>query len=580
MTQDTLRGRIRAKLSRLYGAERGEATASSLFAMIDEMGPFKDPALDLSEHDVILITYGDMVKRQGESPLATLHDFLKATVYPAVNGVHILPFFPYSSDDGFSVIDYYKVNPDFGNWDDVRALGRDFNLMFDAVINHISAQSDWFQRFLQWEAPYRDYFMVIAPGTDLSEVVRPRALPLLHPFQTPDGEKLVWTTFSADQVDLNYESPELLLEVLRVLLFYVQQGAALIRMDAIAFIWKVPGTSSIHLPEAHLIIQLMRDVLDMVAPSVVVITETNVPHEENISYFGDGTNEAQMVYNFALPPLTLHTLATGDAKALTKWASSLELPGDRTSFFNFTASHDGIGLRPATGLLSQKQVDALVKRPQDHGGLISYRSQSDGSQKPYEMNINYFDAVTNPAITEEDPATAVKRFIVSQAIMLALVGVPGIYFHSLFGSRNWREGVAITEHNRTINRQKLDAGDLEAELEREGSIRQRVFKRYMHMLRVRTGEPAFHPHGDQEVMDVSSELFALRRRSPDGEAQVIALHNVTGKTLTLDLPVDDDHEGVWRDLLGDESYMAAKDTLTIVLEPYQVAWLKPSAAEA
>lgn len=411
MPKEALRARIKAKLIRIYGEERAGTILDPLFQLIEKTQLPDADFGELSEADSVLITYGDQVQREGEAPLQTLHHVLNDTIKGVINTVHILPFFPYSSDDGFSVIDYYAVNPALGTWDDVRDMSTDFKLMFDAVFNHISAQSEWFKAFLRQESPYDNYFVTVPEGTDLSAVVRPRALPLLTAFQTPNGEKLVWTTFSEDQIDLNFDNPQLLLDVLRILLFYVEQGASLIRLDAIAFLWKVPGTSSIHLEETHLVIQLMRDVLDMVAPQVVLITETNVPHEENISYFGDGSNEAQMVYNFALPPLVLHTLLTGNASKLSEWAGTLTQVGERTTFFNFTASHDGVGLRPATGLLNQKEVDALVEMVKAHGGLVSYRSQSDGSQVPYELNIAYFDAITAPEVTANEPDTAVKRFI-------------------------------------------------------------------------------------------------------------------------------------------------------------------------
>ncbi|MEP7291918.1 MAG: sugar phosphorylase, partial [Chloroflexota bacterium] len=408
-------------------------------------------------------------------PLQTLRKTLLQTIYPTVNGLHILPFSPYSSDDGFSVIDYIAVDPALGSWNDVRAFKPEFRLMFDAVINHISAQSAWFQGFLRGEDPYREYFIPMNPATDLSLVTRPRALPLLSPFESNAGTQHLWTTFSDDQIDLNYANPDVLIAILRVLLFYVEQGANLIRLDAIAFMWKCVGTTCLHLPETHAVIQLMRDVLDVVAPQVILVTETNVPHIENISYFGSGDDEAQMVYQFSLPPLTLHTFRTGDATVLSRWAATIERASERTTFFNFTASHDGIGVRPALGLLTDAEIAALVKLTEDHGGLVSYKNNPDGTQSPYELNITYFDAITDPAITATQPDIAISRFICSQAIMLAMVGVPGIYLHSLFGSRNFREGVQMTGRNRTINREKLNADDLLDQLSDESSLRHRVF---------------------------------------------------------------------------------------------------------
>jgi sucrose phosphorylase len=564
---------ITTKLVTLYGADRTPGIASRLLTMIGSAHPPTPAPLSLSERDVILITYGDQVRRDGEMPLATLHDFLKKTVQGCINTIHILPFYPYSSDDGFSVIDYYRVNEALGDWAGIHNLHQDFRLMFDAVFNHISVQSDWFQAFLRGEPPYDGYFIAVNPNTDLSQVRRPRALPLLTPFETARGTRHVWTTFSGDQVDLDVGNPEVLLELIRVLLFYVQQGADLIRLDAIAYLWKTIGTSCIHLAQTHLIIQLMRDILDMVAPHVLLVTETNVPHEENISYFGDGTNEAQMVYQFTLPPLVLHTFRIGDTRALRHCAARLQRASDRTTFFNFLASHDGIGVQPASGLLSASEIDALIELAQAHGGYVSYKYNHDGSRSPYELNITYFDAITHPDVGKVNPALACRRFLCAQAIMLALAGVPGIYFHSLFGSQNDRAGVEQTGRYRTINRQKLDADMLFGELRNLDSIRSQVYRQFVNLLTVRTNEAAFHPLGDQKVLEVGDAVFGLERLSPDGAHEVVALHNVTGRAVEVAVPAGAVRR--WSDLLdGARQFQSSAGIVRMPLAPYQVAWLK------
>ncbi len=398
-----------------------------------------------------------------------------------ISTVHILPFFPYSSDDGFSVIDYLAVNPDLGTWDDIARLRGDFKLMFDAVINHISAHSAWFQGFVSGDPTYRDFFITVDPTTDLSSVVRPRTLPLLTPVQTAEGVRHVWTTFSADQIDLNYANPAVLLRIVDVLLFYVAQGADLIRLDAIAYLWKRVGTPCIHLPETHAVVRLFRDILDYVAPAVALITETNVPHKENVSYFGDGTDEAQLVYQspcrrcwrILSPPVTSAPSAAG--------AAGLEKLSDQTSYFNFTASHDGIGVRPVEGILTPDEIAALVERARAHGGDVSYKTNSDGSRSPYELNINYFDMLSDPQ-GDEPLALQARRFLAAQAIQLAFVGVPGIYIHSLLGSRNWYEGVTRTGILRAINREKLAYDEVEAALSDPTSLRSLVFYPYRELL--------------------------------------------------------------------------------------------------
>jgi len=552
-------------LTFLYGADQ----ASQLFPRVksiiaDYRRRISARVGDLTERDSILITYGDQVKLQDEKPLQTLGAFCKQYLKDVVNGIHILPFYPWTSDDGFSVVDYRQIDPALGDWEDVSSMQSHFRLMFDGVINHISSQSEWFKGFLRDDSRYRNYFISINGEPNLSQVVRPRALPLLSTFNTPSGEKRVWTTFSADQIDLNYSNPEVLLEILDILLMYIERGATFIRLDAIAYMWKEIGTTCIHLSHTHHIIQFLRAALDEVAPHVQLITETNVPHVDNISYFGDGTNEAQLVYNFALPPLTLHTLHTGDARILSDWAKTLTLPSDKTTFFNFLASHDGIGLNPARGILSNTDIDSLVNKVVEHGGLISYKQNSDGSQSPYEMNINYFDALSDPHGNE--PLTLqVNRFITAQAIMLSLIGVPGIYFHSLFGSRDWLEGVKQTGRNRTINREKCQLGELQYQLADETSLRSKVFTLYRQLLVARSTNPAFHPHGTQNILDFHPAVFSVERISLDGTARVLCLHNVSHNKVTIKT----NYKSAV-DLFTGQSIQVS----TITLEPYQVLWMK------
>jgi len=466
------------------------------------------------------------------------------------------------------VIDYRQVDPRLGDWEDIHRLGEDFRLMFDAVINHISAQSAAFQGFLRGDPDYEGFFTVIQPGTDLSSVFRPRATPLLTPFQTPSGEKLVWTTFSADQIDLNYANPEVLLETIAILLFYVAHGAEFIRLDAATFLWKEIGTSCANLPRTHRLVQLMRTVLDMTVPRVALITETNVPHRENIAYFGDGHNEAQMVYNFALPILTLHAFHQQDATILTDWAASLTLPSDEVTFFNFLASHDGIGNTPAKNILPPGEIQEMLARVQALGGYVSYKSNSDGSQSPYELNINYLDALGSQDTPSETNAEIAARFLASQAIMLALRGVPGIYFHSLFGSRNWRKGVEETGRYRTINREKMQLEALEQALQNPTSLPAQVYSGYTHLLRIRQQHPAFHPLGEQRVLRLHNEVFAVERTARQGEETILCLTNITPRPITIS-PGPLTHPAT--DLLSDESFDSAAE---IQLAPYQTRWLK------
>jgi len=570
---------LKEHLEFIYPAEIATTTHQSLLKQLARFQQTQaelthKPALNqLTQADSILITYGDQIQEDGKPTLQTLTEVLQNHLDGVISTVHILPFYPYSSDDGFSVIDYLAVNPDLGDWPDITQLGQSFRLMFDAVINHISAHSHWFQAFLAGDATYQSYFIMVDPTIDLSQVVRPRALPLLTPVETPTGTQHVWTTFSADQIDLNYENPVVLQAIIEALLFYVAQGAELIRLDAIAFMWKEVGTSCLHLPQTHRIIQLFRTVLDIVAPHVILITETNVPHKENISYFGDGRNEAQMVYNFSLAPLTLHTFYTADSKILQKWAATLTLPSEQTHFFNFIASHDGIGVRPAEGILTTAQIQTLADKVLEHGGQVSYKTNADGSQSPYELNSTLFDALSNPKANEPSTLT-INRFMASQAIMIALQGVPGIYIHSLFGSPNNLTGLAETGRARTINREKWQRPTLETLLADTNSRAYKIFQRYSQLLKIRATHRAFHPNSSQQIIPTHGGLFTLLRTTLDGSERILCVHNVTTQPQSLELTLAD-----WSlpknyiETITNQSGQVAGDTLNLTLSPYEVRWL-------
>ena len=585
MENSSIKNRILDYLTALYGEKQGTETWSILRASLESFQK-KNPQLNgitpldtLENLDALLITYADQIQSPGQSHLQTLADFLQGHLNGLTSAVHLLPFFPFSSDDGFSVIDYKAVNPVVGNWEDLDPLRNCCKLMFDAVINHISSQSSWFQKYLRGEAPFTEYFLTVGLEEDLSLVVRPRAKPLLSEVETTSGFRHVWTTFSTDQIDLNYKNPAVLLEIIDILLFYVQQGALLIRLDAIAYLWKEIGTSCIHLPQTHQVIKLMRAVLDYVAPGVLLVTETNVPHQENISYFGNQLSdsggkyslgdEAQMVYQFPLAPLVLHTFRTENARVLNHWASSIEIPFSSAAFLNFIASHDGIGVRPAEGLLSTEEIQGLVNQIVDHGGEVSYKTNPDGSKSVYELNITLYDALNHP---QNDPLDlGVMRFLASQAIMLSLSGVPGIYIHSLFGSPNSHESVKKTGRVRSINREKFHFDALKTELKDNSSRASRVFKAYTHYLKIRKKHPSFKPLAPQQILDLGDHVFTVLRTAADESETVLCLINVTSKPVDISIDIEGfDLSSEWTDLLTGDEYSPGE----INLGPYQVLWLK------
>ena len=522
---------MRQSLEKIYGKEKAAVLIDRISDLLNKYNGLKNKIKsDFSEKDVFLITYGDSIQKGGDAPLNTLKTFADIFLKNVFTTIHLLPFYPYSSDDGFSVIDFQAVNPVLGGWRNIAALNEHFGLMMDYVLNHISAKSGWFDAFLSEKRGFENLAITYPPETDLSIVTRPRTHPLLTPFQKKDGETIyVWTTFSEDQIDLNWADPDVFLRMIDVLLLYVKHGADAIRMDAIAYLWKKYGTTCIHLSETHEMVKLIRKILDEVAPYVMIITETNVPHDENISYFGNGRDEAQAVYNFTLPPLLLYTFLKEDARYLSDWAKTLTTPSDKTTFFNFTASHDGIGVRPLEGILSSDEIADIVKSVTDNGGLVSYKNNPDGSKSPYELNITYVDAMGRE---NDDPLKSV-RFLSSQAVQFSLPGIPAVYILSLLGGGNWLEGVQETGRARTINREKPDFDNIMTDINNPKSFRARVFYPYIHMIRVRKSCKAFHPNASFNILNIGKEVFAIRRG--DGSDSVYCFTNVTSKKVCIDL---------------------------------------------
>lgn len=418
---------IRKRLANLYGVEEADTLLDRFFHMIGRYGVGVNrtnlSSKVISQKDAVLITYADMVSDGKAHPFSTLKEFCTARLKGAFSAIHILPFYPWTSDDGFSVVDYREVDKRYGNWDDVSRLSEEFELMFDLVLNHCSSKSPWFREYVSGIEPGSNYILEGDEEADLSSVVRPRASPLLTPYQTRKGERHVWTTFSADQVDLDWTSPDLLFEFLDIIMFYASLGCRILRLDAVAFLWKEIGTNCLHLPKTHEVIKLIRNFIEVVAPEVLILTETNVPHQENISYFGKG-DEAHAVYQFSLPPLLLHGLLKGTAKHVTNWAAHLAPPPKGCHFLNFTASHDGIGVRPLEGILDTDEILSLADEVRGNGGHVSMRKLEDGSEFPYELNATYYGALSH----KKDPELGKKRFLCSQAVALAMKGIPAVYF--------------------------------------------------------------------------------------------------------------------------------------------------------
>lgn len=526
------------------------------------------------ETEIALITYGSSIRHGDEKPLQTLYQFLGNRVGDAISAVHILPFFPFSSDDGFSVIDYLAVDPDLGDWSDISAIADDYRLMADLVINHGSSRSDWFQQFLSDEAPGNRYFVTADPASDLGAVVRPRSHPLLTAYETNAGTQHVWTTFSPDQVDFDFRNPDLLLEFIRIIAFYIQSGVRIFRIDAIAFLWKTIGTSSINLDETHEVVRLLRTLMDHHRESLIILTETNVPNHENLTYFGN-QNEAHVIYNFSLPPLLVHALLTGESLYLKRLTRSNPPALQGCAYLNFTASHDGIGLRPTEGVLPEAELGQMLSTLQSFGGRISMRRGPGGTEKPYEVNISYFEAMQG---TIDGPDVhQIPRFMAAMAIMLALEGIPAIYIHSLLATPNGYEEVNRTGRNRSINRRELELEALEARLDDPNSVEAQVFDQFKSLIKKRKLQTAFHPNAVQFTLTLPEGLFGIWRQSLDRAQSIFAVTNVTNQIKPLSLGdinlIAGSH---WWDIISGES-MPDIDA-QIELAPYQTVWITNAPA--
>ncbi|UCE06081.1 MAG: sugar phosphorylase [bacterium] len=541
-----------------------------------------DPTERFTEKDIILVTYGDLFNSKGESPLATLARLCDTYLKGVINTLHILPFFPYSSDRGFAIIDFETVDPRLGTWKDIDNLEDRYQLMFDGVFNHVSSKSRWFQEFLNGNPDYQDFFISYESRNALSpehlkKIFRPRTSDILTKFQTINGPRYLWTTFSPDQIDLNYRNPKVLMKVIEILLFYVRHGADIIRLDAVTYLWEQPGTNSANLEQTHHIVKLFRDVLEVVAPTVALVTETNVPHQENIAYFGNGHDEAQMVYNFALPTLVLYSFYKGDVTKLSNWAKGLKKLSNRTTYLNFLDTHDGIGLMAVQSILEKEAIEFIINKAKKHGGLISYRTDEKGNKGPYEIDITWFSAL-NRENSGEDIAFQVKRFIASRSIALVLQGVPAIYVHGLIGTANDIDAVKISHLKRDINRHVFDSDTfLEKALKDPKSKLFHINWQLGRILSIRTKNRAFHPIGEQRILMISSHVFSVLRISPEKDQRILTLTNVTDKTCPIGIPLSElcTEEIEWNDIISGKEWLAEDGKLNIICEPYDVIWLEP-----
>lgn len=567
--------RVRHLIEALYGGREGvdiDTLSDSLSDAIRPLGAVASASVSESdlwdESDIALITYGDSILSEGEKPLSVLHQFCRKYFSGYVSWVHILPFFPWTSDDGFSVMDYSTVNQALGGWEDIEAIGKDFKLMADLVLNHCSSRSVWFENFKQGLEPGKGFFFTADDTFDVSQVVRPRTSELLQLVKTNEGEVNVWCTFSHDQVDFDFSNPAVLLEFTRIIRLYLDRGVRVFRLDAVAFTWKRSGTTCINLPEAHDLVRLLRTLIESVQPDAVIITETNVPNIENLAYFGQ-RDEAHCIYNFALPPLLIHTLLEGDSSRITRWLMSMPPAVLGTTYFNFLASHDGVGLRPVEGLLSAAELESMRDKLQANGALLSWRELADGDKSIYEVNVSLYDAFRRRSDGCDD---TLDRMVLAHAVLLGLEGVPAIYLHSFLGTLNDEQRVIHTGHNRAINRHQWQLNALTAVLDEPTSHHHQCLERIKQLIDVRRRQPAFHPNATQFTLNCGKAIFAFWRQSLDRRQSVFCLYNISPEATTIPMASLNLIGGdAWIDLITGEAHSLDKPDLSMAA--YQAIWL-------
>ena len=516
--------KIRRLLFELYGDEQAKNCFESLLTILDQYRSNDvirkkcrkyNNRPEFAASDALLITYPDTFHERDVPPLQTLLKFMRTYINDAMSGVHILPFFPSSGDGGFSITDFYSVDPKFGTWKDIEAIAEEYRVMSDLVLNHVSVHSEWFQKFLDGDPHYERFFIAYEKNTDTSHVHRPRTHPLLTKFKTKKGERYVWTTFSPEQADLNFKNPAVLQEMIKVLLHYLSHGIELIRLDATAYLWDDPDTDSVNLPQTHTIVKILRSAIEEIAPYALFLSETPFPLKANMSYFGEG-DEVNLIYAFHLPPIVLDAFLQKDTKIIQKFFVQNNFNG-HCPLFNILSTHDGISVQGVEDFLPPDHMHSMAETLLKHNAYISYK-QLDDREIPYEMNITYFDAINDP---KDESSDAVERFIASQAVMLALKGMPGIYIHSLIASRNNLEQAKKTGIKRDINRAKYKLQDVEAALQNTDSRRWKCLTAFKNLLQKRAELPQFNPDAHQEILPSGPRLLHIKRTWKDKSIHVL-----------------------------------------------------------
>ena len=521
--------------------------------------------INISEKTSLIISYGDNIYSSQSSSMKIFQKFFQKNLEKLFDTIHFLPFYPSSSDSGFAVKDHYQIDKKIGNWSDLKKISKSKKIMADVVINHASARGLWFKNFLKRKKPGKDYFLTVNSKFNTSKVVRPRDHKLLKKIKIFEKNDYLWRTFSPDQIDLNFKNPSVLLRFIKIIIHLINNGVTIFRLDAIAYLWKQNGTKCINLSQTHEIIKLLRVVTSLLNVQTLIITETNLPEKENLSYFGKN-NEANWVYNFSLPPLLIHAFLFENSSYLNQWSRKLPSTKHGNCYLNFIASHDGIGIRPTEGILNEKTLSSFLKRLKKNGSKFSYRKVQNKSKKVYEANITVFDALKK---SDFDPKGLffLERYISAHAIMVSFEGVPAVYFNSLFGKSNDEAKYIITGNNRDVNRYKWNFNNITTKL-RDKKSKQSIFYRNIGaLLETKRKQKAFHPNASRININLGPKIFCFKRISKDKKQSIICMTNLSSKIQTPNFK----KTGSYRDLLN--SNLKFREGNSLILKPFQTVWL-------
>ena len=527
----------------------------------------KRKKIHISEKTSLLITYGDSLVQNGaDHTLKHFRKFFNKYLSNYFNAIHFLPFYPSSSDSGFAVKDHYKIDKKLGSWKDISSLSKKNLIMADIVINHASSRGLWFKNYLRNKSPGKDYFLTVDHKFNINKVIRPRDHKLLKKIKLFNKISYLWRTFSSDQVDLNFKNPRVLMRYIKILINLLSHGANIFRLDAIAYLWKESGTKCVNLKQTHQIIKFIKFVGKNLKSDSILVTETNLPEKENLSYFGKG-DEANWIYNFSLPPLLVHALIFEDSSKLYSWSCKLPQAKKGTNYLNFIASHDGIGMRPAEGILNNNILNTFLKRIKRNGGEFSFRKIQNSKKKVYEANITIFNALEK---TDKDPKAqySFERYITAHAIMISFEGIPAIYLNSLFGTSNDLNKYIITNNKRDLNRYKWNKIRLEKNLKNKNSKQYKFYKEITKLLQIRKNQKAFHPNAIRKTIKSNKNLFIFKRISLDKKQTVTCIFNLTSKTQSLSL---DKKSMNLKNLLNNRKLFSTNKKVQI--EPFQSLWL-------